>query len=119
MQGIGFAIKNSLDIITKDHKISSAIIIGGGAKSNKWSQLICDILNIEVKRYEINDAAALGAAYLGMIGFSKDLNIDNHLQGRKEKYKVFKPKLNNHEFYKNVYKNYNNLYKILTKQFKK
>ena len=49
----------------------------------------------------------------------KDLNIDNHLQGRKEKYKVFKPKLNNHEFYKNVYKNYNNLYKILTKQFKK
>ncbi len=119
LQGIGFAIKNSLDIITKDHKISSAIIIGGGAKSNKWSQLICDILNIEVKRYEINDAAALGAAYLGMIGFSKDLNIDNHLQGRKEKYKVFKPKLNNHEFYKNVYKNYNNLYKILTKQFKK
>ena len=119
LQGIGYAIKNSLDIIGKDHNISSAIIIGGGAKSNKWSQLICDILNLELKRYEINDAAALGASYLGMMGFSKDSNIDNQLKQRKEKVRIFKPKLNNHKFYNNVYKKYNNLYKILTKQFKK
>ncbi len=119
LQGIGFAIKNSLDILSKDHKISSAIIVGGGGKSNKWSQIICDILNLELIRYEINDGAALGASYLGKIGFSKDFNLDNHLQRRNENFRVFKPKLNNHKFYKNVYKNYNNLYKILTKQFKK
>ena len=70
-------------------------------------------------RYEINDGAALGASYLGKIGLSKDFNLDNHLKRSNENYKVFKPKLNNHKFYKNVYKNYNNLYKILTKQFKK
>lgn len=63
MEGVSFGLRYGLDQLQSTGITSKQIrLIGGGAKSLLWRQMIADIMNIEVVCPSIGEGAALGAA---------------------------------------------------------
>lgn len=57
----------------KGIKMESAFLIGGGAKSKVWPQILCDALNIELIKTKNNDSSFGSAMLAGVAsGFFKD-----------------------------------------------
>jgi xylulokinase len=67
-EGIAFSLKDVLEQFKNQNiNIRSARIIGGGAKSSIWRQIVADILNIEIILTETTDAS-FGAAMIAGVG---------------------------------------------------
>ncbi len=63
MEGATFGLRSGLELLGDLADGTSQIrLIGGGAKSPVWRQMVADITNTQVICPEITDAAALGAA---------------------------------------------------------
>ncbi len=63
MESAIFAMRGGLDSFQKLGFLPKEIrLIGGGAKSALWRQIVADILNVPVKVPVLDEAAALGAA---------------------------------------------------------
>lgn len=74
MEGVALSMKDCKDYLDGlGVKIESAFIIGGGAKSDVWSEMIADALQIKLVKTENNDSS-FGSAMLAGIaaGFFKD-----------------------------------------------
>ena len=74
MEGVAMSMKDCKDYLDGlGVKIESAFIIGGGAKSDVWSGMIADALQIKLVKTENNDSS-FGSAMLAGIaaGFFKD-----------------------------------------------
>jgi len=93
-------------------------IIGGGAQSNIWCQILADILNRKIR--QVKDpiqANARGAAFIASVGLgyntwdaiSKNIEISN----------VFTPNPENRETYNKLFKEYLNIYKITRKLYRR
>jgi xylulokinase len=93
-------------------------IIGGGANSNIWCQIIADVLNRKIK--QVKDpiqANARGAAYIASVGLGY---IDwNDISKYTQISNVFKPNPNNKDTYDKLFKEYLNIYKIMRKTYKR
>ncbi len=93
-------------------------IIGGGANSNIWCQIIADVLNRKIK--QVKDpiqANARGAAFIASVGLGY---IDwNDIPKYTQISNVFKPNPNNRDIYDNLFKEYLNIYKIMKKTYKR
>ncbi|MHA1257898.1 MAG: FGGY-family carbohydrate kinase [Promethearchaeota archaeon] len=93
-------------------------IIGGGANSNIWCQIIADVLNRKIK--QVKDpiqANARGAAFIASVGLGY---IDwNDIPKYTQISNVFKPNPNNRDTYDNLFKEYLNIYKIMRKTYKR
>ncbi|MHA1526385.1 MAG: xylulokinase [Promethearchaeota archaeon] len=90
-------------------------MIGGGAQSNVWCQIIADVLNRKIR--QVKDpiqANARGAAYMAAVALgynnwdaiSKNIEISN----------VFTPNPDNRDTYNKLFKEFLNIYKM-TKKF--
>ena len=63
MESAIFAMRGGVDAFRKLGFVPKEIrLIGGGAKSNLWRQIVADVLNLPVKVPVLDEAAALGAA---------------------------------------------------------
>ncbi|HBR2054538.1 TPA: hypothetical protein L9M74_005428 [Klebsiella pneumoniae] len=63
VEGVTFNICKGIDIFNaRGMTFDTISITGGGANSPVWCQMIADISGLAVKRPDIPDAAALGAA---------------------------------------------------------
>lgn len=63
VEGVTFNLCKGIDIFkARGMTFDSISVIGGGANSPVWCQMIADITGLTVKRPDIPDAAALGAA---------------------------------------------------------
>ena len=93
-------------------------IIGGGANSNIWCQIIADVLNRKIK--QVKDpiqANARGAAYIASVGLGY---IDwNDIPKYTQISNVFTPNPNNKDTYDKLFKEYLNIYKIMRKTYKR
>jgi xylulokinase len=69
MEGVAFGLRDGLD--TLNLQLDDIAVIGGGAQSAYWAQLLCDALQVPLT---VRDGAAtcpaLGAARLAMIAVS-------------------------------------------------
>ena len=64
LEGVGFAIRDALEgILATGHKVDEIRLIGGGAASDLWAQIMTDILQHELFVPEGADAA-FGAALM-------------------------------------------------------
>ncbi len=69
MEGVAFALKDSLEIAKSlGIKIERTKICGGGAKSDLWKKIIANVLGIEVLTTEYDEGPGFGAAILAAIG---------------------------------------------------
>ena len=78
LEGVAFAFKNGLEVMHAADVFPSEIsIIGGGAKSVVWRQLIADVLGVAMIFRDGGDVGpALGAARLAQLSVQPELNID-------------------------------------------
>jgi xylulokinase len=69
MEGITFALNESLEIF-REHgkKIDSIVSIGGGAKSDIWLQMQADIFRTRVEKLASEQGPGMGAAMLAAYG---------------------------------------------------
>jgi xylulokinase len=69
MQGVAMSLR---DVLTRVRgmgcTVDTARIIGGGAKSSLWCQMMADILQLKVERVQSEEGPAYGAAILAMVG---------------------------------------------------
>ena len=110
--------KEKPEMIKGDFIMPELNIIGGGANSNIWCQIIADVLNRKIK--QVKDpiqANARGAAFIASVGLGY---IDwNDIPKYTQISNVFKPNPNNRDIYDNLFKEYLNIYKIMKKTYKR
>jgi xylulokinase len=88
--------------------IESLRAIGGGAKSEKWMQLIADVVELPVEVTGVNEAGCLGAAFLSGLGrgiYSSQKDIAEIVKIEK----VFEPRKSISTQYESPYQTYKEL----------
>ncbi len=110
LEGVTYNLGIIYDILSEHIEIDRLMIIGGGAKSQVWRQIIADVFQVpvEVPNY-LDEAGSMGAAIIGGVGVGLYNNFDvidrfiriEHSQANnpkmKELYKQGKEKFN--DFY--------------------
>ena len=69
LEGVAFALADNLDVLVQaGAPITHCMMVGGGARSRLWGQMLADILGLTLHLPEgAETGAALGAARLGML----------------------------------------------------
>lgn len=69
LEGVSFGLNDSLNILKANHvPITEIRMIGGGAKSQFWQQMLADVFNLPVCKVNTDQGGALGAAILASVG---------------------------------------------------
>jgi xylulokinase len=72
MEGVIFSIGQALDVIRScGIQTQSVIISGGGSNHPLWIQLLADVSGVQVKKTNISEATAKGAALAAWIGVNQ------------------------------------------------
>ena len=119
LEGVAFALKDSLELIKdKGVEIKEIRIIGGGAKSRIWQQILADILDEEVNLLNVEEGPAFGAALIAGVGVGA---YNSFIEAGNKIIKVEKtilPGIQNTERYHQNYELYKILYDSLKEDFK-
>ncbi|MBN1351948.1 FGGY-family carbohydrate kinase [candidate division KSB1 bacterium] len=111
-EGIGFNTRWALQVMEKLYsKVDSLTIVGGGAKSDVWCQIIADITDRTIQRVvEPHFAGAKGIALLASmaLGYIDSFeSIKNYIKIDQ----VFNPNPENRQLYDKYFKEFKNLYR--------
>ncbi|SDL50917.1 xylulokinase [Halarsenatibacter silvermanii] len=69
MEGVCFGIRDSLELIkARDIELEEVRVIGGGARSKVWQQILADVLNEEISLINVEEGPAFGAALIAGVG---------------------------------------------------
>ena len=69
MEGVAFNVRQCVDLFRRlDGTISEVRIAEGGARVQRWCQIVADVLACPVRRIEELDASAVGAALMAQVG---------------------------------------------------
>ncbi len=112
LEGVAFNSKWLLKYVEKfiQRKMDTINIVGGGAISDLWCQILADILNRKIKRVKdpilanLRGAAFLASVKLGHLQYSEisdTIEID----------RIFEPQQKNQKIYEALFNEYLNLYK--------
>lgn len=118
LEGVSFGLKDSLDIL-KDMKIpvDEIRVIGGGAKSKKWRQILADIFGHKIVGINTNQGGALGAAILAAVGNHAYANVDEATKTIIKTVDAIEPDMKKHAIYQEKHKKYQSLYGYLKPYF--
>jgi len=119
MEGVAFSLR---DILTRvaalGHNVDTARIIGGGAKSAVWCQMIADILRLKVEKINATEGPAFGAAILAMVGAGAFPTVNAACDSLITATDVFTPNPSAADMYDKHYPIYTGLYTALTSSYK-
>lgn len=80
LEGVAFSLKDCYQVLQKENvQTDQAILIGGGARSRLWSQIVCDCLNIEMVKTEFADSS-LGSAMLAGVALGSFSSFDDSVE---------------------------------------
>ena len=119
MEGISFALNDSMEIL-KDMgiKIEKIRISGGGSKSKVWKQILSDIFNAEVCSINVSEGPALGAAILSAVGCGEYKTVNEACEVIVKDKEIVEPIKDNVEIFAKHYDKFKNLYPLLKETFK-
>lgn len=112
MEGVTFALKDSVMIMEEiGIKADRIIASGGGAKSKVWLQMQADVFNKEIQVIDVEEQATLGACIIAGIG----TGIFQNAKEACDEYVTFKdkvyiPKQKNINKYNEAFKVFQSLY---------
>lgn len=110
LEGIGYNLKVILDILNEFYSIDEVILIGGGAKSEIWQQILADIWQkpLFIPEY-IDEATSMGAAVCGGVGIGlfSDFKVINKFNPLVKK---VTPRSECQQCYNILYKAFNQAY---------
>ncbi|MFP4697341.1 MAG: xylulokinase [Eubacteriales bacterium] len=118
LEGVAFGLKDMLEIL-KDMNvpIHQIRVIGGGAKSDLWKQIIADIFGQEIQEINTNQGGALGAAILAGMGAGAYNDIEEACATFIKAVGSVKPNKENVKKYEKIYRLYVEGYKSLNNWF--
>ncbi len=119
LEGVAFGLKDSLDILTSmGVPITSIRLIGGGAKSHLWRQIVADVFGYPIESINTEQGGALGACILAAVGAGAFPSVQEACNQIIKTTEVIQPNLTKHQGYKEDHKRYKALYKCLEPWFK-
>ena len=120
LEGVAFAIRDNLEIAKASGiKIERSTLCGGGAKSELWQKIICNVLNIKIDIPETEQGPGYGAAMLAMVG---DGNYSSVVECSEKLVKIkatISPKKEIADRYEKQYLKFKEIYPSVKELFKK
>lgn len=118
LEGVTFGLKDSLELIKKQGiGINEIRIIGGGARSELWQQILADIFDTEISLLNVEEGPAFGAALIAGVGIGAYENFQEATESIIKIKKVVSPDKNSSKVYDEYYKIYTKLYSTLKHDF--
>jgi xylulokinase len=119
-EGIAFNTRWAMETLENLYsKVAELNIIGGGAKSDIWCQIMADITNRKINR--VKDPQQAGAKGMALLA-SMTLGNIQHYHDIKKYIKIdrsFDPNPNNRKLYDRLFKEFKNVYKQNKKWYKR
>lgn len=116
MEGVGFALKDTLEILyDMGIKASEIRITGGGAKSNVWKKIIANIFNLNVVTVNSTEGPAYGAAILASVGCGRFKSVEEACNNLIKKTETIEPNKEQTTCYEEKFWKYKLLYPNLKK----
>ena len=76
LEGVAFAIRDNFEIAKEqDINITCSSLCGGGAKSELWQKILCNILDVDIALLQTEQGPGYGAAMLAMVGCGEFKNV--------------------------------------------
>ena len=118
LEGLSYELRTNIEAIEKQGtEITEIRAIGGGARSDFWSQLKADVTGRPLVVPNVTEAAALGAAILAGIGAGLYKNAEEALKRVYKEKSRFSPRVENTKRYDRYYNVYRKIYKPLIEIF--
>lgn len=103
LEGVAFSIRDSLSIFQElGLTLSEARLIGGGAKSQLWRRILCDILGVRGLKTSGEDSS-FGSAVLAGVGVSAFKSLHEGVERCVKIVDVTKPDPETHLLYEELY----------------
>ena len=119
MEGVAYSIRDILvRVKTLGHTVTAARIIGGGAKSPVWCQIIADVLRLKIEKINATEGPAFGAAILAMVGAGAFETVEEACDKLIRVTDVYSPNQTAAGSYDINYQIYTGLYMALADSFK-
>jgi len=119
MEGVSFALRDSLELIkARGVEVNEIRLIGGGAKSELWQQITADIFGETISLLNIEQGPAFGAAIIAGVGAGVFSDFESIVEELVDVVKTVDPIAENVEKYNKNYEIYQNLYGDLKERFK-
>lgn len=103
LEGVAFSLYDCLEVLKNfTENMEDVVLIGGGAKSPLWSQIVSDVFGLEVKVPEHAESSFGGALLVG-VGAGVFRDEAEAVESCVRMKSVFTPDRENHEKYKRIH----------------
>ena len=118
LEGVAFALRDSVELArSAGITIKKATLVGGGAISKVWQEVIANVSNIELEILESNEGPSLGGAILAAFARGKFESLSAAAKKANSVVKIVEPTKEIVIKYNEKYKKYKSLYNSLEKEF--
>lgn len=120
LEGVAFALKDSLEIAKKlGIQVSSSKICGGGAKSPLWKKILANVLNLTLEVPENEEGPSMGAAMLAAVACGEYDTVEEAAKRICKVKEVIKPEETLVKKYEKQYDKFKEIYPALKPVFQK
>ena len=114
MEGLGCNVHENFELFRRcGFPIQVVRSIGGGAKSDFWSQMIADITGFPIERPVFREAGVVGAAMIAAVGSGAFSSLEECSEALYKPERIFNPHPENHALYQKLCRNYIELYRYI------
>ncbi len=114
LEGVSYGLKDSMEILKDIHvPIKQVRVIGGGAKSPLWKQILADMFEVEIEEINTNQGGALGAAILGAVAAGHFNTVAEGCDAMIKVVNTVKPNPKKAAYYQEKYQRFVKLYDAL------
>jgi xylulokinase len=118
MEGVGYSLRESLDIFEQlQVPVKEIRLSGGGAKSTLWKQLLADVFGQKVCTINAEQGPAFGVALLAAVGDGAFSNIEEACKATISVVEKVPPQRNAVKTYQAGFPVYRSLYAALKDRF--
>ncbi len=114
MEGVAFNLREILDITrATGTPVAEMRLIGGGARSDTWTQILADIYAMPVVRMESTEGTAIGAALLASVGAGSFASVRQATEACVRVGAIVEPRAETLATYAEQYERFRQLYGVL------
>ncbi len=120
LEGVAFAIRDNFEIAkAQGIHITCSSLCGGGAKSELWQKILCNILNVDITLLQTEQGPGYGAAMLAMVGCGEFKNVKECVNAFVQVRNKITPEPEIVTRYEHQYRKFKEIYPSLKNTFKK
>ncbi len=119
LEGVAFAIRDNVEIArAQGINITSSSLCGGGAKSQLWQKILCNVLNMDITLLQTEQGPGYGGAMLAMVGCGEFADVKECANAFVKLKNKITPDAQIVERYETQYKKFKEIYPTLKNLFK-